>query len=612
MAAVTSSTSSSLALAGLASGINWTNIINDMAAAESAPITDWQNQQATLNTKNSAYQTIGTDLTNLENDANTLSSPSFFATATSTSSDNSVATASAASGTPLGSYTFSVSQMATAAVQNGTQVTAQPVSPDGNPADVTLDASTFATPITAGTFTVDGQTITVATTDTLQSVFDQINSATNGAVTASYANDEITLASNSPITLGSSADTSNFLEATQLYTNNTDSVTSLGPLAAINLNVPASQANLSTSITDGGDTDGGDGQGQFIINGVTIDYDPSTESINDILQAINNSQAGVTASYNGANNTFSLTNNSTGNLGITMSDTGAGNFLAAIGLSGGTFQAGTNLQYSLDGSPPITSESNTVDGTPLGLPGLSINAQSLGSTNITVSSDTNTIASAINSFVNDYNTIQNYITSQVTVSTSGSLASAAGSSTGTPGPLMGDMDVEGIATTLRQLVDASPLSGAIQNLNSLGILSNGNDNTLATSSFILSDSLANNLSQVSQLFTDPSNGIAKTVSSYLKTTLAGNGILSSNEKSFTSQYTALSTSITNLQTKISSDEAEMQTQFVDMEDAINSINVEKEYLTAYFNSSATSTDAPTAANSSSSDSSGSSSSASSS
>jgi len=39
MAAATSSTSSSLALAGLASGIDWTNIINDMVAAESTPIT---------------------------------------------------------------------------------------------------------------------------------------------------------------------------------------------------------------------------------------------------------------------------------------------------------------------------------------------------------------------------------------------------------------------------------------------------------------------------------------------------------------------------------------------------------------------------------------------
>ncbi len=590
-------------MAGLASGINWTNIINDMAAAESAPITSWQSQQGTLNTKNTAYKTIGTDLTNLQNDANTLSSASFFESTTASSSDSSVASATVQSGTPLGTYAFSVSQLATAAVQDGSQVSAQPLSPSGDPNDVVLSDSSFADPISAGTFTVDGQTITVAATDTLQTVFDQINSATNGAVTASYANDEITLSSDSAITLGSSADTSNFLRATQLYANGSGTVTSLGALAGINLNVPAGQANLSTAITD----DGG-GNGEFQINGVTIGYDSSTDSVNKILDAINSSDAGVTATYDGANHRFLLTNNNTGDLGITMADV-TGNFLAATGLSSGTLQAGTNMQYSLNGGAAMTSESNTLNATPLGLPGLSITAQSIGSTNVTVSSDTNTISAAITSFVNDYNTIQNYITSQTTVSSSSSLAassSASTSSSRTPGPLMGDMDVEGIATALRQLVDASPLSGVIQNLNNLGITSNGNDNTLANSSVVLNNALSNNLSQISQLFTAPSTGIATTVSSYLTDTLASNGIIASKEQSFLSQYKALNTSITNLQTKVSGDESEMQSQFVIMEDAINSINVEKEYLTAYFNSTATTSDAPTAASSSSSNSSSSS------
>jgi flagellar capping protein FliD len=606
MSAVSNSTSSSLAMAGLASGINWTNIINDMAAAEAAPISDWQKQQATLNTENSAYKTIGTDLTNLQNDANTLSSASFFESATTSSSDSSIATASAQAGTPFGAYSFSVSQLATAAVQDGSPVTAQPISSSGDLSKVTLNDSAFADPITAGTFTVNGQTITVATTDTLQSVFNQISTATDGAVTASYANDQITLTSNSPITLGSSADTSNFLQATQLYTNGKDSVTSLSTLAGINLNVPASQSNLSTAITDGGN-----GQGEFQINGVTINYNSSTESVNQILQAINSSEAGVTATYDGANHRFVLTNNNTGALGMTLTDVTGSNFLSATGLSGGAFQPGQNLSYSLNGGSPMVSESNTVDATPLGLPGLAITAQSKGSTNITVSSDTSTIASAIASFVNDYNTIQNYITSQTTVSSSSGLASG-GSSSGTPGPLMGDMDAEGIATSLRQLVDASPLTGVIQNLNDLGITSNGTDNTLASNSLLVNDAVTNNLSQISQLFSDPANGIATTVSSYIDNTLASNGIVASKEQNFTSQYSALTTSITNLQSKISSDESEMQNQFVAMEDAINNINVEKEYLTAYFNSTATTTDAPIAASSTSSNSSGSSGSSSSS
>jgi flagellar hook-associated protein 2 len=603
MAAATSSTSTSLALAGLASGIDWTSIINDEAKAEAAPVTQMQTEQTRDNSINTAYQTIGTDLTNLQNDIRTLSSASFFQSTTSSSTDSSVASATTQDGTPLGAYTFAVSQLATAAAQNGSKVSAQPISSTDDVSNVDLDSTAFSDPITAGTFTVNGQIVTVTASESLQSVFDQINSATNGAVTASYnsSTDEITLSSSSPITLGSSADTSNFLQAASLYSNGTGSVTSLNTLAGININTNAAQANLATAITDGGN-----GQGAFKINGVTINYNASTDSINDILAAINNSEAGVTASYDGANNRFVLTNNNTGDLGMTLQDV-TGNFLAATGLSSGTLQAGTNLQYSLNGSSTMTSESNTIDASSEGLSGLSITAQSTGSTSITVSADTTTIASAITSFVNDYNAVQNYVSSQTTISSSTSSTTGAvdstSTTTGTPGLLTGDMDAEGIATNLRQLVDASPLSGAIQNLNDLGITSDGTDNLLSTSSLVLNTTLSNNLSQVAQLFTDPTSGLATTVGNYLNNTLGSNGIIATKEQNLTTESTDIGASITTLQTKITNDEAEMQNQFVEMEDAISSINVEKEYLTAYFNSTTTTTDAPTAATSSSSSSS---------
>jgi flagellar hook-associated protein 2 len=601
MAAVTSS-NSSLALSGLASGINWTNIINDMVQAESAPITTMQAQQTTINNKNSAYETIGTDLTALQNDIKTLSTPGFFQTATTTSSDSTVATASAQSGTPLGTYTFSVSKMATASAQEGSTVSAQPISSTSNVSGVDLDSGAFATPITAGTFSVDGHTITVAATDSLQSVFTQINTATGGAVTASYdpTTDEITLASSSPITLGTGADTSNFLQATQLFANGTGTVTSLGALAGINLDATAGQANLATTISDGGN-----GQGAFEINGVTISFNASTDSVNNILQDINSSAAGVTATYDGANNRFVLTNNNPGNVGMTMEDV-TGNFLAATGLSSGTLQAGTNLQYSINGSKTMTSESNTVDASSIGLTGLSITALNTGSTDISVSADTSTIGNAITQFVNDYNTLQNYISSQTTISTSTSSTTGATDSTttttGTPGLLMGDMDVEGIATDLRQLVDASPLSGVVENLNDIGIASNGTDNTLSTSSLVLNDALTNNLSQIAQLFTDPTSGLATTVGSYLSDTLGSNGVIKTQEQNFSSESAAITTSITTLQQKITNDETEMQNQFVEMEDAISSINISKEYLNAYFSAGSTASDnaAPQAAGTSSS------------
>ena len=197
----------------------------------------------------------------------------------------------------------------------------------------------------------------------------------------------------------------------------------------------------------------------------------------------------------------------------------------------------------------------------------------MGTTAISVQSDTSTIATAINSFVTDYNAVQNYISSQTASTTSSS-------GTVTAGTLTGDMDAEGIADQLRQLTDASPsgMTGAVQSLNDLGITSNGTDNTLAVDSTALDTALSGNLEAVQQLFTDPTNGLATTLNSYLTNTTGSSGLLATKEAAFTKQANNITTSITNLQKKIAQDETELQNEFVAMEDAINTINTEKTIL----------------------------------
>ena len=217
---MSSSTSSSLALSGLASGIDWTSIVNDLVAAERAPETQMRAQQAADQQEVAAYKSIGASTTTLNDDVTALADPTLFDSRTASVSDSSVASATAATGTPLGSYSFDITQLASDAVQQGTIATGKALSATNNVSSVVLGSAGFADPVTAGTFTVNGHAITIATTDTLQSVFDQINSATGGTVTASYnaSKDEISLASSgsSPVVLGSATDTSNFLQAAKL------------------------------------------------------------------------------------------------------------------------------------------------------------------------------------------------------------------------------------------------------------------------------------------------------------------------------------------------------------------------------------------------------------
>jgi flagellar hook-associated protein 2 len=570
----------SLAVSGLASGMNWTSIVQELGQAERAPETQWQNQQSTIGAQNASYATITTDLTTLQTDAQTLVDPSFFKSVVASSSAPTVATANAASGTPAGTYTFNIQTLATASQMIGSSNVSQKLVPSGDPSTVTVGAAGFSTPVTAGTFTVNGAQVTVATTDSLQTVFNNISTATSGKVTASYnaTTDEISLASSdgSPIILGSSADTSNFLKAAQLNANNSATITSSNALGHLNMSAVLNASDTQTAITDGGS-----GAGAFKINGVTVNYDASTDTLQDVINNINASAAGVTAAYDPINNRFTLSNSSTGNVGISMQDV-TGNFLAATGLSGGSLSLGSNCTYNLNGSSQlINSQSNTIDAASSGITGLTVQAlaATTGSTapvTVTISSDTNTISTAIQKFVTDYNSAQSFIKSQQTVTT-------AADGTVTPGTLTGDTNANDIITSLRGLVSAvaniTGTSGNVNQLSDLGFQSNGNDNTIAlSSSTTLSSLLTSNLSDVAALFSDPTNGLATQMNNYITATIGANGTLPTRTSDLTQESATITTQISNLENKITNDTNQWNSEFQNMETAEAQTNSELTYL----------------------------------
>jgi flagellar hook-associated protein 2 len=562
-----------LAVSGLASGVNWQNIVSELAQAERAPETQWQSQQTALNTQNSAFTTIKSDLTALQTDLQGLQDPTLYQSTAAQSSNPSVASATTGTKTSTGSFTFNISQLATAAQINGAGNISQILAPGGDTSSVTIGTAGFATPVTAGTFTVDGAQVTIAATDSLQDVFDKIASATSNKVAANYnsTTDEITLASSdsSEVVLGSAADTSNFLQVAQLYNNGTDSVSSASALGHVNTTVTLSNSDLATAITDGGS-----GQGEFTINGVAISYDASSDSIQNILDRINNSTAGVTAAYDTLNNRFTLTNNSTGDTGISMQDV-TGNFLAATGLSSGALTHGQNLLYTLNGgSQQLVSQSNTITQSSSGIIGLSLTALATGSTTVTTSSDTSKISSAIQQFITDYNAVQTAISSQQIVTT-------ASDGTVTPGPLTGDQTANDIANGMRSLsfFSGSGLSNSITSLADLGIQTNGQDNTLALSdSDTLNNALTSNLNAVQSFFSDATNGMATQLNNYITNITGTNGELTAHQASLTQQYTNLSTQISNLETKITSDSAQWTSEFQAMEQAESQASQELTYL----------------------------------
>jgi flagellar hook-associated protein 2 len=566
-------------LSGLASGMDWQSLVTQIIQADRAPETQMQTEKSTIQQQKTAYTNIQTQLNTLQTKLQTLTDPSLFDSRTSQVDDSTVASATAAAGATQGSYVFNFTQLATAASLQGSTNIGKSLNSTNDVSGLVLSGAGFASPVTAGAFTVNGNQVTLATTDTLQSVFDKINTATGGAVTGSYdaTSDTISLTSANEIVLGSATDTSNFLQIAKLYNNGSGEVTSSAALGAVSLVGPMANANFATTISDGGS-----GNGQFTINGVSISYSATGNSIQNVIDQINNSAAGVIASYDTVNDRLVLTNRSTGDTGIALQDV-TGNFLAATGLTGGTLQRGKNLLYSVNGGPQLVSQSNTLTADSSGVTGLSVTALKQASTTVTVGSDTAKIKTSIQDFVTEYNNTQNLIDSQ-TASTTDSQGKV------TAGILTGDTVAEEITSKLRSLA-YSPLpngTNGISTLADLGIDSNGQDNTLSiTDSTKLDDALANNLQSVKQLFSDTTNGLAVNLNTYVTATTGDSGTLATEQDTLTKQSADIDQQISDLESRLSDEQQRLTTEFVNMETAQAQTNQQMQYLQQRFGTSST-------------------------
>lgn len=568
-----------LGLSGLVSGLDWRTLVDQLADAERAPQNRLRSDQSILQKQNSAYAAINTQLAALQKKVVALKDSLLFDSRLAGTSNEANATATAAQGTTLGSYAFNFTQLATAARQVGVAGAGSALSATNDVSGLVLGDAAFASPVTAGTFTVNGRQITIATTDTLQSVFDQIATATGGTVTASYdaGTDRISLNGTGQIILGSATDTSNFLQVAKLYNNGTGTITSGSELGVIKQGAALNAANMATAIDDGGL-----GLGEFKINGVSIAF-AATDTVSAVLKRINDSGAGVSASYDTVNDRFILSNKTTGDIGIALEDV-SGNFLAAMGLSSGALERGKNLLYTVNGGSTLISQSNIITESTSSIAGLSVTALAENTTaTITVSSDTAKIKTAINEFLAEYNKAQSMIDSQTASATD-----AQGKVTA--GILSSESDASEIATKLRRVVtqNVAGLSDALNQLEELGIVSNGNDNTLSLSNESKLDAaLANNLNTVRNLFADTTNGLAVKLDSYLTNTAGDTGSLQGKQERIGKQATAIDTQIADLERVVLSNRQRMIESFIAMETAQSQVNQQLSFLQQRFGTTTT-------------------------
>ena len=567
-----------LQLSGLASGFDWKSVVDQLIAIERVPQTKLRTEKTTNTNKLSALSTLRTKLTTFQTAANALSSTSLFGQRTVAMSDEDLGwSATAGSGTAAGAYSFDVTRFATASVRQGTSGVGAPISATDDVSDVLISGLRTSTAVKAGTFTVNGAQVEVAATDTLDDVFDKISTATGGTVTAAYsaATDRVTLSSGGTITLGGGGDTSNFLYALKLYNNNGSSVTSAGTLGTPSMRDDIATAGLDTAVT----AVDAEGDGTFTINGVEIAYNVNDDSIAAVMARVNASEAGVTMTYDSANDRFTLTNKGTGDQGLTVSE-GAGGLLAALNLtSSATVTRGSNAEFSVNGGGTIVTASNVFDASVHGITGLTVTASGTGSQTVTVGSDTEAIRAGIDKFISTYNDIQNYIDSQtkVTVGADGKV---------TAGLMAGNREFTDIARQLRSQV-FSAVGGAsadMSRLESLGIDFEGSSSLLSVRDETkLSEALSGSLTKVSALFTTSSTGISSRVDDYLgRITLTG-GLVDAQENSLERQNTSIDKQIADLERRIESERSRLEASFIAMEEAQSKIQSQLSALTNMLN-----------------------------
>lgn len=544
---------------GLITGLDSESLIRSLIQLERQPIRRIRDRISQLETQQTAIRGLRTTLQTLRNAAQDFRLNNIFNAYASTSSKPEVLTSSVSSSTPVtGAFTIDVQQLATATTAVSGGAIGAPIN-----SAATLDSSGIVTEIAAGTFTINGVQFNVdPASDSLDSVLSAINSSAAG-VTATYdsVSDTVTIANTaagdgSIINFGASSDTSNLLSAlnvagaTQLPdVNGSTSVTSTRNLGAVD---PAQTLN-EYSFRDGALT-----AGTFSINGVSIAVDPSSQSLFDVLGAINESGAGVNATYDSATDQIRVVSKTLGSPTIRFGGAGdTSNFLDLVNLDTAVQTAGANTQFTVNGGPLQTRNTTTITDA---IGGVTLELLSAGTSTITISNDNDAIVEEIRGFVENFNTALSELRNQL----------------GANGNLRGDSGIRSIESFLVNNIfqQVAGLGGDFESLLDLGISSGADFNseaglTLSFDEDKFREALLKDRLNVQRLFAnDGENGIADKLFTFLDSATRTNGFLNERIRAngtIDQQIQTANDQIARLEERLEMRETRLRRQFTALE-----------------------------------------------
>jgi flagellar hook-associated protein 2 len=476
---------SGINFSGLGSGIDTESILKQLITLQQKPIQRMQERATTIRQQQAALGQFTAAVAGLQASAATLDTRTAFAQVVAESSDTAVAKAEVTSGAQTGDYTVTINQLAKAHRIASTAVISSQTE--------ALGAS--------GRIVVNGKTISVAATDSLQQIATSINSARAG-VNAAIVNIG---AGNYTLTLTSTATGANSTLQVADVEGGSVLRTSLGIIGtgtviANPVTNGARSALFSDSATSIGTLLGQASapSGTIQINGTNVSIDFAVDSLAGVASKINAAGiTGVTASV--VSTTDPVSGASRQRLEIvgtsTPTFTDSNNILTNLGVLRNTFSnqlvAGQDASFNVNGLS-VTRSTNIVNDVINGVTLTLLKDTGTPIAGITVKTDVDSIKGQITGFVNAYNTVQATL----------SKLSSYDADTRVGGPLFGDFNTVAVLDGLTDILGGSVRglpTGSMLSLAEIGITLSQTGQFQVDDSK-LSNALTNSLSSVERLF----------------------------------------------------------------------------------------------------------------
>lgn len=529
------------------SNLDVNGIVQQLMAVERQPLAKLATKEASFQAKISAFGSLKSSLATMQNAVAGLKMPSsynaldFYSTFKGTLADSSVATVTAGEGTVPGNYSLEVSQLA----QQHRIVTSAGTT--FSPGTLTIRLGSEDGSTTTKTTTID------LTSGSLDAVRDAINQSSAG-VTAAVVNG----AGGAQLVLtGNSGGSNQFIHLSGAATGNlTHQVKSNADVVQVDA-VDPRQLTIRLAAKDGSNE----------TSETVIDIAAGE----DLLQKINASGAGVTASMDGGK--LVLTANEAGQnryievsgMGLAYDPDGAGNNFTETRQAVAEQQAAKSALLKLNGID-IESQSNTVTGALAGVT-LTLTKETTTPTTLSLTRDTSSLNKALEKLVTAYNDYAK-------------LSKEMGGyneATKKLGVLGADSTLRGADMMLRQtLGSVAPglaMGSTMRTLSDIGI-SVQRDGTLKLDSAKLEKAIASNISGVAN--------VAAGIASSLDTTLTGligtKGSIVGKTEGLTNSVKSIDLQRTALEKRLEGTEARLRKQYVALDSLVSNMLQTSNYL----------------------------------